>query len=395
MNSPVLYLVPELMNPQSGIARYCRLVCRGLVAAGRPLTVVSRLGSARMTGAEIQNGIEYHPCSGQKALFVGQALSAAMRRRPDVLILGHLNFAPLGWFLARLVDARLVTFMYGIDVFRPLSPWHRWALRRSDIIIAISRFTAHRAAEVNGIDLQKMRILHNCLDPNFEKPLGGQVKEQCLSLLTVGRMSLAEQYKGQDRVIRAMPVLLSRFPGLVYDIVGDGDWRPALENLAQRQGVAGSVHFHGTVSEEELQQCDAYFDGFIEKPIDAETFPQKVLELVSRGRSHRVYPAAEAKKESKPLVEISEDTREALESLEKIRGALSHDLRTPLTVMISYANTVGREKVGDLNEKQREMLDRVVDQGFQMDALISELVRIARESLDSDDYPPKEEKGSA
>ena len=81
---------------------------------------------------------------------------------------------------------------------------------------------------------------------------------------------------------------------------------------------------------------------------------------------------------------------EALESLEKIRGALSHDLRTPLTVMISYANTVGREKVGDLNEKQREMLDLVVDQGFQMDALISELVRIARESLDSYDYPPKE-----
>jgi CheY-like chemotaxis protein len=155
------------------------------------------------------------------------------------------------------------------------------------------------------------------------------------------------------------------------------------------------IAISATVSEEELEQCDAHFDGFIEKPIDADTFPRKVLELVSRGRSHRVYPAAETKKERKPPSEIPEDAREALQSLEKIRAALSHDLRTPLTVMISYANTVGREKVGDLNEKQREMLDLVVDQGFQMDALISELVRIARESLDNYDYLPKEEKGPA
>lgn len=149
------------------------------------------------------------------------------------------------------------------------------------------------------------------------------------------------------------------------------------------------IALSATVSDEELEQCDAHFDGFIEKPIDAETFPQEVLELVSRGRSHRVYPSAEAVESKKQPSEITQETREVLESLEKVRAALSHDLRTPLTVMISYANTVGREKVGDLNEKQKEMLDLVVDQGFQMDALISELVRIARETLDRYDFPPK------
>lgn len=151
------------------------------------------------------------------------------------------------------------------------------------------------------------------------------------------------------------------------------------------------IAISATVSDEELEQCDAHFDGFIEKPIDADTFPQKVLELVSRGRSHRVYSTAEAKKKKKSTADMPQDTKDVLESLEKIRAALSHDLRTPLTVMISYANTVSREKVGDLNERQREMLDLVVDQGFQMDALISELVRIARESLDSYDFPPKKE----
>jgi hypothetical protein len=58
--------------------------------------------------------------------------------------------------------------------------------------------------------------------------------------------------------------------------------------------------------------------------------------------------------------------------------------------MISYASTVGRGKVGDLSERQGEMLNLVVEHGFKMDELISELVRIARETLERYDYPPRE-----
>ena len=77
------------------------------------------------------------------------------------------------------------------------------------------------------------------------------------------------------------------------------------------------------------------------------------------------------------------------ETKDKFISIISHDLRTPLTVMISYANTVGREKVGTLNEQQKEMLELVVDQGFQMDELISELVRIAKQTLARYSYPPE------
>ena len=83
------------------------------------------------------------------------------------------------------------------------------------------------------------------------------------------------------------------------------------------------------------------------------------------------------------------DESELLEILERIRAAMSHDLRTPLTVMISYASTVGREKAGGLTARQKEMLEVVVDQGFQMDSLISVLVKLARETLDRYGYQPK------
>ncbi|MBK6328490.1 MAG: glycosyltransferase family 4 protein [Chloroflexi bacterium] len=41
---------------------------------------------------------------------------------------------------------------------------------------------------------------------------------------------------------------------MTYHIIGDGDGRPLLENLAEQVGVRPSVHFQGFVREEELQR---------------------------------------------------------------------------------------------------------------------------------------------
>ncbi len=137
------------------------------------------------------------------------------------------------------------------------------------------------------------------------------------------------------------------------------------------------------------------FDGFLGKPIDADAFPAQVRGFISRRRGETgggADPLGSVKKrgggeEGDPAA--ADDPREALEALERIRSALSHDLRSPLTVMISYAGTVGRRKAGELSERQSEMLDLVVEQGFKMDELIAELALIARETLERYGYPPK------
>jgi CheY-like chemotaxis protein len=147
------------------------------------------------------------------------------------------------------------------------------------------------------------------------------------------------------------------------------------------------IALSASIKEEERADLIAPFDGFLEKPIDLEAFPKTIVDFMAKGRSYG--QEAKAVRKESPQVDISEETRDVLESLEKVRAAMSHDLRTPLTVMISYANTVGREKVGELNDQQKEMLELVVDQGFQMDALISELVRIAKQTLARYAYPPK------
>ncbi len=70
------------------------------------------------------------------------------------------------------------------------------------------------------------------------------------------------------------------------------------------------------------------------------------------------------------------------EALEKVRAALNHDLRTPLTVIISYAQTLAQERVGELNQRQKEMLEVVVRESFRMDELIRELVSLLRKALE-------------
>lgn len=254
-DSRILYLVPDLFGPPSGIARYCRMVTRALEAGGDAPRIISLLdqpSGIKDARHELKRS-HYFPCSGNRKKFLRLALRAALQK-PKLILCGHPNFAPLAQVLARLTNAKMVSFIYGIDAWQPLSKIKRQSLNASDLILSISHFTARRAHEVNGIDARKIRILHNCLDPAFapQNSAASTCSTSVPNLLTVARLSLNEQYKGHDVVIRALPQILPLFPNLVYNIVGDGDGRAKLENLVREIGVAQNVKFHGAVSHDEL-----------------------------------------------------------------------------------------------------------------------------------------------
>jgi phosphatidylinositol alpha-1,6-mannosyltransferase len=284
VRSSLLYLVPDLLNRASGIARYGRMVCLALATDGWGLRVVSLMDRVEERGSVIPAfaDLDYVPCEGSRYEFLHRALLATLQWRPEIILAGHPNLAPFGFLLARLAGADLVTLIYGIDAFGSLSAPRRWALQRSDRILSISHFTARRAIEVNGVPPDRVRVLHNCLDPWFEEPIPLQQDRADLSMLTVARLSQAEQYKGHDFVIRAMPALLERFPQLVYNVVGDGDWRPALEALAGQMGVERAVRFHGHVSEEDLRGHYVRASLFI-MPSRAEGFGFVFLEAMAHG----------------------------------------------------------------------------------------------------------------
>lgn len=253
MKPTILYLVPDLIGPPGGIARYCRLVCQALHQADVHLIVIalSDNSSSRTQVEASLAGVSYIPCAGNRRLFVYQAIKSALHYHPTFVFIGHINFGPIGLLIRCLTKAAFITFLYGIEVWQPLNTIRHLALKNAERLISISNYTVARAAGANSISLEKVRILHNCITPELQKH---RTTSSCssLSILTVARISLSEQYKGHDFTIQALPRILEEYPALIYNIVGDGDGRPELERLAKQLGVAHAIRFHGVVSDEKL-----------------------------------------------------------------------------------------------------------------------------------------------
>jgi len=73
-------------------------------------------------------------------------------------------------------------------------------------------------------------------------------KEKYPLILYVGRL---KKYKGIHHLIRAMRYVVKEKPEAKLSVVGEGDYRAALEKQTQKLGLQNAVIFHGYVSEKE------------------------------------------------------------------------------------------------------------------------------------------------
>ena len=98
----------------------------------------------------------------------------------------------------------------------------------------------------------------------------------------MGRLSVHERYKGQDRVIGVLADLERSVGPLRYIIAGSGDDRPRLEQLAREHNVSHLVTFAGFVPDEEIQDHYRLADVFV-MPSTGEGFGIVFLEAMACG----------------------------------------------------------------------------------------------------------------
>ena len=229
-------------------------------------------------------------CARAKGRFTAAALRAA-RLRAKLVLAGHPNLGPVTAAM-KLMAPKLKTIIctHGIEVWEPLSGMRRRALRKADLILAPSRSTAEHIAEQQEVPISKVRVLPWALDPQFEALLTARPQPTPPSnfpagriLLTVGRWQQSERYKGMDTLITALPRLLPRWPDLQLVIAGEGDDRPWLEQLTERNGVRRHVHFFSGLSYPELSACYAACEIFA-LPSAAEGFGLVYLEAMAHGK---------------------------------------------------------------------------------------------------------------
>ena len=183
--------------------------------------------------------------------FLGAEFRSAVRLRrefkPDV-VHAHWWFPNglVGTWLGRMSNKPLVTTLHGSDVrlARAVAfsrPAFRHVLHRSAAVTAVSRWLAAEAQEV--VAAPKAIVAPMPVATELFAP-GGQ--RQTDRLLFVGRLN---KQKGIETLLHAV----SRVARPIHlDVVGDGEDRDALQELARALGIADRVHWHGALPQPRL-----------------------------------------------------------------------------------------------------------------------------------------------
>ena len=201
---------------------------------------------------------------------------------------GHLNAVPLAHLTARLARAQLWVQVHGIDAWQPKGRFYRSALKETKLVTSVSRFTKHKLLSWAKLPPHRVRVLPNTVAPSYfpREKRRDLVEIYALEgkrvILTVGRLSSSEHYKGHDRIIRALPEVIAQVPDAIYLIAGTGDDRQRLEQLAAERGLVGSVVFTGHVPDDQLPDYYALADVFA-MPSNGEGFGIVFLEAAACG----------------------------------------------------------------------------------------------------------------
>ena len=267
----ILSLQTSTFGWHGGIPVYNKLICR--VINDVEEFASSRVLIAMDQSRHVEQALNSYPqlqmegFDGNRLRFVSRALGTAFKEKIDLILAGHINYAPLALSLKMLQPrARLGVFVYGMEVWTNLTLMRRQALQRADFLISISDYTREQVAKFNNIEKERIYLLPNALEEIVENISAESVKVSLPSgtrLLSVGRLDAAEQQKGFDTVIKALPDIIAQVPDAQYIIIGDGSDLERHKRLAAEMGVAERVHFLGFVDDDVLRSCYQSCDVFV------------------------------------------------------------------------------------------------------------------------------------
>ena len=288
----VLALVTDAFGGHGGIAKYNRDLLGAVCSHPRVREVVAlpRVVPHAPEGVPERLRYEVRAASG-KASYASALFREWLRVEGfDVVICGHINLLPLAYASARRFRAPLVLFIYGIDAWsRPPRMLTAKLVSKVDAVVSISQTTLERFLGWADAATTVTRIIPNAFDPEAFGPgpkIPKLVERYRLHgkrvIMTFGRMSSDERYKGFDEVLDAMPALLKAVPELVYMLVGEGTDRARLQQRAEALGLGDHAVFTGLVKEEEKADHYRLADAFV-MPSRGEGFGFVFLEAMACG----------------------------------------------------------------------------------------------------------------
>ncbi|MFD7496196.1 glycosyltransferase family 4 protein [Streptomyces sp. NPDC059832] len=164
---------------------------------------------------------------------------------------------------------RIVATTHGHEIWWARTPGARGLMRRIgggvDVVTYLGQYTRARIEPALGPRARMSRLVPG-VDAEVYRPRAGAGPDPLADLALHGKrvilcVARLVPRKGQDTLIRALPLIRSRVPDAVLVVVGQGPDEARLRKLAARH-AEGAVHFAGGVSHTDTPPYYAAADVF-------------------------------------------------------------------------------------------------------------------------------------
>ncbi|QHJ11282.1 GDP-mannose-dependent alpha-(1-6)-phosphatidylinositol monomannoside mannosyltransferase [Paraglaciecola mesophila] len=178
----------------------------------------------------------------------------------------------IGFMISKIKGIPYICYVHGEDVetaatSRELSWIVNKALSGATRLIANSQNTADILLNNWHTEPAKTMVFNPGVDASLfiPAPFSQEVKsrlgwEDKKVILTVGRL---QERKGHDKLIEALPDIITRVPNALYAIIGDGERKAALHALVQDLKLEAHVVFMSELDDEQMIQCYQQCDLFV------------------------------------------------------------------------------------------------------------------------------------
>ena len=166
----------------------------------------------------------------------------------------------------------------GETVNQPVYDIERRGMHGAQAIIAVSHRTKQTIVERYGVAPDKVRVVHNGIDPagpSSSAPNGNGEK----TVLFLGRLTMQ---KGPEFFVRAAQRVLSKRNGVRFVMAGWGDLGPRTVEQVAAMGLGARVRFTGFLRGDEVRRAYRAANVYV-MPSVSEPFGLTALEAIQHG----------------------------------------------------------------------------------------------------------------
>jgi glycosyltransferase involved in cell wall biosynthesis len=291
----LLMVTPRYLPEMGGVENHVYQVATRLVQAGVQVTVLTTDRDGNLPSDEMGSGVRIkrvHAYPAQGDLYFAPGLYKYIQQsKPDLVHIQsyHTLVAPLAMLAARRAKLPyLLTFHGGghssklrnairgsqLALLRPL-------LAHAERLVTLAHFEEKYYNEKLHLPVERFALIPNGADlPKLTDKVGQ--KRNGTLIASVGRL---ERYKGHQRIIAALPAIITQKPDVLLWIAGKGPYEPTLRSLARKLGVGDHVRFQAIPPEDREKMAQELASASLVVLLsEYETHPIAILEALALGR---------------------------------------------------------------------------------------------------------------